>query len=121
MGTERGEFRVDSEGSPTLLNCLMYKLSYYRFGELKMDYRSPAGYDRTRNTVIGHKDFDLTYLEEAFTSEHWLVRVYRVKKPDEFNRPRIEPKDRLIPRKNPSPPKRAIRGREESSSPDRWL
>jgi len=28
--TERGEFRVDSEGSPTLLNCLMYKLSYYR-------------------------------------------------------------------------------------------
>ena len=28
--TERGEFRVDSEGSPTLLNRLMYKLSYYR-------------------------------------------------------------------------------------------
>ena len=48
-----------------------------RFGELKMDYRSPAGYDRTRNAVIGHKDFDLTYLEEAFTSEHWLVRIYR--------------------------------------------
>ena len=42
-----------------------------------MDYRSPAGYDRTRNAVIGHKDFDLTYLEEAFTSEHWLVRIYR--------------------------------------------
>merc|ERR1719210_1075022 len=97
--TERGEFRVDSEGSPTLLNCLMYKLSYYRFGELKMDYRSPAGYDRTRNAVIGHKDFDLTYLEEAYTSEHWLVRVYRVKKPDEFNRPRIDPKDREIVRK----------------------
>merc|ERR1719450_12638 len=94
--TERGEFRVDSEGSPTLLNCLMYKLSYYRFGELKMDYRSPAGYDRTRNAVIGHKDFDLTYLEEAFTSEHWLVRIYRVKKPDEFNRPRIEARDREI-------------------------
>merc|ERR1719225_877410 len=99
--TERGEFRVDSEGSPTLLNCLMYKLSYYRFGELKMDYRSPAGYDRTRNAVIGHKDFDLTYLEEAYTSEHWLVRVYRVKKPDEFNRPRIEARDREIRSKKP--------------------
>jgi len=97
--TERGEFRVDSEGSPTLLNCLMYKLSYYRFGELKMDYRSPAGFDRTRNAVIGHKDFDLTYLEEAYTSEHWLVRIYRVKKPDEFNRPRIDPDDREIVRK----------------------
>ena len=97
--TERGEFRVDSEGSPTLLNCLIYKLSYYRFRELKMDYRSPAGFDCTRNAVIGHKNFDLTYLEEAYTSEHWLVRVYRVKKPDEFNRPRIDPSDREIVRK----------------------
>jgi len=98
--TERGEFRVDAEGSPTLLNCLMYKLSYYRFGELKMDYRSPAGFDRTRNAVIGHKNFDLTYLEEAYTTERWLVRIYRVKKPDEFNRPRIPYSDRLIKTKN---------------------
>lgn len=94
--TEHGEFRVDSEGSPTLLNSLMYKLSYYRFGELKLDYRSPAGYDRTRNAVIGNKDFKLTYLEEAYTTEHWLVRVYRVKKPDEFNRPRIPVAERRV-------------------------
>jgi len=33
--TEQGEFRIDSEGSPILLNCLMYKLSYYRFGDLR--------------------------------------------------------------------------------------
>ena len=32
--TPSGEFRVDSEGSPTLLNCLMYKLCYYRFGQV---------------------------------------------------------------------------------------
>lgn len=37
--TDRGEFRVDAEGAPALLNCLMYKLSYYRFGDLKLDYR----------------------------------------------------------------------------------
>ena len=55
----------------------MYKLSYYRFGDLKLDYHTPDGFDRTRNTVIGHKDFDLTYLEEAYTTEHWLVRIYR--------------------------------------------
>ena len=30
--TPQGEFRVDREGSPTLLNCLMYKMCYYRFG-----------------------------------------------------------------------------------------
>lgn len=94
--TDRGEFRVDAEGAPALLNCLMYKLSYYRFGELKLDYRGPAGYDRTRNAVIGNKDFDLTYLEEAYTSEHWLVRIYRVKKPHEFNRPSIKTTERAV-------------------------
>ncbi|XP_052803659.1 dolichyl-diphosphooligosaccharide--protein glycosyltransferase subunit STT3B-like [Mya arenaria] len=76
--TPQGEFRVDSSGSKTLLNCLMYKLSYYRFGELQLDFRSPAGYDRTRGVEIGNKNFDLTHLEEAYTSEHWLVRIYRV-------------------------------------------
>ncbi len=34
--TESGEFRVDSGGSKTLLNCLMYKMSYYRFGEVQV-------------------------------------------------------------------------------------
>lgn len=29
-----GEFRVDKEGSPILLNCLMYKMCYYRFGQI---------------------------------------------------------------------------------------
>lgn len=31
-----GDFRVDKEGSPTLLNCLMYKLCYYRFGQVRI-------------------------------------------------------------------------------------
>lgn len=35
--SERGEFRVDSEASQTMLNCLMYKLSYYRFGDMKVN------------------------------------------------------------------------------------
>lgn len=29
-----GEFRVDSGGSPTMLNSLMYKLCYYNFGKV---------------------------------------------------------------------------------------
>ena len=32
--TTQGEFRVDREGSPVLLNCLMYKMCYYRFGQV---------------------------------------------------------------------------------------
>ena len=106
--TERGEFRVDNEGSQTLLNCLMYKLSYYRFGDLKFDYHTPAGFDRTRNAVIGNKDFDLTYLEEAYTSEHWLVRIYRVKKPEEFNRPRIPYSNRKVKKRSSKNVKKVI-------------
>ncbi|XP_050460424.1 dolichyl-diphosphooligosaccharide--protein glycosyltransferase subunit STT3B isoform X2 [Cataglyphis hispanica] len=97
--TEKGDFRVDKEGSPTLLNSLMYKLSYYRFGDVKIDYRTPTGFDRTRNVEIGNKNFQLTYLEEAYTTEHWLVRVYRVKKPAEFNRPSIPISKRTITRR----------------------
>ena len=41
------------------------------------DYRVPSGFDRTRNAEIGNKYFSLTYLEEAYTTEHWLVRIYR--------------------------------------------
>ena len=70
----------------------MYKLAYYRFGEVQ-SYSGPAGtnnddvivylvwlllgYDRTRNVEIGNKNIKLRYLEEAYTSEHWLVRIYR--------------------------------------------
>lgn len=39
----------------------------------------PPGYDRVRNSEIGNKDFELDVLEEAYTTEHWLVRIYKVK------------------------------------------
>jgi dolichyl-diphosphooligosaccharide--protein glycosyltransferase len=60
-------------------DCLIYKLSYYRFGEVSFGYGAGAGYDQARRYDIGHKNFELTYLEEAFTSEHWIVRIFRVR------------------------------------------
>ncbi|KAL0421686.1 UNVERIFIED_CONTAM: Dolichyl-diphosphooligosaccharide--protein glycosyltransferase subunit STT3B [Sesamum latifolium] len=38
-----GEYRVDKGAAPKMLNCLMYKLSYYRFGELTTEYGKPPG------------------------------------------------------------------------------
>lgn len=35
-----------------------------------------------RQAEIGNKDFELDYLEEAYTSEHWIVRIYKVLEPD---------------------------------------
>jgi len=77
--TPSGEFRVDSEGSNIMLNCLMYKMCYYRFGQVYTEGGRPPGYDRVRNAEIGNKDFELDVLEEAYTSEHWIVRIYKVK------------------------------------------
>lgn len=57
---------------------------------LQLDFRTPPGFDRTRNAEIGNKDIKLKHLEEAFTSEHWLVRIYKVKKLE--NRDRVENK-----------------------------
>jgi len=48
-----GYYRIDTLGSETMLNCLMYKLSYYRFGEVKTRHNQPAGYDNNRQAVIG--------------------------------------------------------------------
>eukprot|EP00792_Barthelona_sp_PAP020_P004856 TRINITY_DN2383_c0_g1_i1.p1 TRINITY_DN2383_c0_g1~~TRINITY_DN2383_c0_g1_i1.p1 ORF type:complete len:689 (+),score=147.92 TRINITY_DN2383_c0_g1_i1:1510-3576(+) len=79
--TEKGEFSIGANGSPTMLNSLMYKLCYYRFGEVMTDYNSPTGFDRVRRVEIGNKDFDLNYFEEVYTSLHWIVRVYKVKEP----------------------------------------
>lgn len=71
-----GQYRIDSEATPTMLNCLMYKLSYYRF----VDTDGKA-FDRVRRTEIGKKHFKLTHFEEVFTTHHWMVRLYKLKPP----------------------------------------
>ncbi|KAL5721490.1 dolichyl-diphosphooligosaccharide--protein glycotransferase [Ranunculus cassubicifolius] len=76
-----GEYRVDKGAAPKMLNCLMYKLCYYRFGELQTEYGRPTGFDRARGVEIGNKDIKLTHLEEAFTTSNWIVRIYKVKPP----------------------------------------
>ncbi|XP_048228089.1 dolichyl-diphosphooligosaccharide--protein glycosyltransferase subunit STT3A isoform X1 [Ricinus communis] len=69
-----GQYRIDSQATPTMLNSLMYKLSYYRFVET-----DGKGFDRVRRTEIGKKYFKLTHFEEVFTTHHWMVRIYKLK------------------------------------------
>ncbi|GAA5849543.1 hypothetical protein JCM8547_000491 [Rhodosporidiobolus lusitaniae] len=81
--TSRGEYRVDDQASETMKNSLMYKLSYYRFNEL---YGGGPAQDRVRNQQIPPVPIQLDTLEEAFTSENWIVRIYAVKKEDNLGR-----------------------------------
>lgn len=79
MSPSSGYYSVGPDASSTMLNSLMYSLCYYRFGEIQSHYGAPAGYDRVRNYEIGKKDIKLEHFEEAFTSENWIIRIYRVK------------------------------------------
>ena len=61
---------------------------------MNVGYGHQPGLDRTRGYVIGKTDVKLTHLEEAYTTENWLVRIYKVKKLG--NRPRVTYKDRQV-------------------------
>ena len=49
--------------------------------QVMTEHNKPTGYDRVRQYEIGKKDYELAHLDEAFTSEHWIVRIFKVKKP----------------------------------------
>ncbi|MEW5300470.1 MAG: hypothetical protein WDW36_003400 [Sanguina aurantia] len=73
------DYRIDAQGTKTMLNTLMYKLSYLDFAEASERSIGTRGMDRVRNTVIGKLSVKLRYFEEVFTSEHWMMRIYRVR------------------------------------------
>lgn len=72
-----GQYRIDNQATSTMLNSLMYKLSYYRF----VDSDGGRGYDKVRRTEIGKKHFKLNHFEEVFTTHHWMVRIYKLNPP----------------------------------------
>ncbi|KAJ9195487.1 CAZyme family GT66 [Paecilomyces variotii] len=81
--TARGEYRVDDQATPAMRNSLMYKMSYYNFNSL-----FPAGQaqDRVRGVRLPAEGPQLTTVEEAFTSENWIIRIYKVKDLDNLGR-----------------------------------
>jgi len=74
----RGQYRVDKGVSETMKNSLMYRLCFYRFGEVRTRADKPSGFDTVRDAEIGLKVFDLKYFREAYTTERWIVRIYEV-------------------------------------------
>lgn len=91
--TPKGEYRVDREATKTMRDSLMYKMSYYRFNEA---FGQSSNMDRVRQQVVD-ENVELHTLEEAFTSENWLVRIYKVKDLDNAGRDltKVDPKSGL--------------------------
>jgi dolichyl-diphosphooligosaccharide--protein glycosyltransferase len=82
--TPSGEYRVDDQASPTMRNSLMYKMSYYRFADYFGGNQQPV--DRARGVHLPNTPIQLDVLEEAFSSERLMVRIYKVKDEDNLGR-----------------------------------
>jgi dolichyl-diphosphooligosaccharide--protein glycosyltransferase len=80
----KGQYRVDNEASKTMKDSLMYKLNYYRIHEL---YNNDQAWDRVRQSSVASKGIKLSTVDEVYTSENWIVRIYKLKKPDNLGRP----------------------------------
>jgi len=100
--TGEGQYRIDGAASSIMLNSLMYKLSYYKFADASSVMTGRRGFDRVRNTEIGKMDFGLKYFEEVFTTQHWMVRIYRVR--DKPMRDRNLPNSMRMKGKQSKPP-----------------
>lgn len=85
--TDRGEYRVDDSATKTMRESIMYKMSYYRYGDLFG--KGGEADDRVRNSRVNTKKIKLEVLDEAYSTEHLIVRIYKVKKPDNIGRPLI--------------------------------
>lgn len=81
--TPQGSFAIDASATPTMRNSLMYKCIYHRMGELA----GPQARDAVRGSPIGDVNPKLSVLEEVFSSERYMVRIYKVKNPDNLGRP----------------------------------
>lgn len=61
-------------------------MSYYRYNDL-----FPAGQaqDRVRGSRLPATGPELSTIEEVFTSENWIIRIYKVKDLDNVGRDHI--------------------------------
>jgi len=58
-------------------------MSYYNYNSL---FQQGQAIDRVRGVRLPAEGPQLSTMEEAFTSENWIIRIYKVKDLDNFDR-----------------------------------
>jgi len=81
--TQRGEYRVDKDATDTMKNSLMYKMSYYNYNTM---FPPGQAADRVRGVRLPEEGPVLNSIEEAYTTENWIIRIYKVKDLDNIGR-----------------------------------
>ncbi|CAG8630119.1 12402_t:CDS:2, partial [Ambispora leptoticha] len=109
---ERGEYRVGDEATPTMRNSIMYKMSYYNYNELF----GGQGVDRVRGVKLSPGKIKMHTLEEAYTTENWIVRIFKVKDPDNIGRTLEQATGFESGKKRRRGAKKRVSGRRDKSS-----
>ncbi|KAJ1667840.1 oligosaccharyl transferase stt3 subunit [Coemansia sp. RSA 1813] len=78
---DQGQYAIGDTASKAMRDSLMHKLSYYRFGEVM----GARAFDRVRKQQLP-SSVTLDNFEEAYTTENWMVRIYKVKDLDNLGR-----------------------------------
>ena len=84
--SEEYGYTIDENAPQQFLDSMIYKFSYYKFEEYPyVDYfesteseETVMGYDVVRTGIIG-KVVEMSLFEEVYTTETWMVRIYKVK------------------------------------------
>lgn len=77
-----GEYRVDEHASEAMKNSIMYKMVYYGLTKAM----GPQAIDRARGAPLKNVDPQLSIMEEAYSTDNQIVRIYKLKKPDVLGR-----------------------------------
>ena len=74
---------VQSEASDTLKNSLAYRMCYHDFATV--DSGRGPGYDHARGVHIGTDPLNMKYFSQAFSSNQWSLRIYKVKQTESLD------------------------------------
>lgn len=80
-----GRFLFHENATLAMKESVLYKLSYFEFSQVKSlpaseGEDSVLGWDVSRQFSLPQREISLHHFEHVFTSEAWMVRIYRVKK-----------------------------------------
>ncbi|KAG2529316.1 hypothetical protein BBO99_00004736 [Phytophthora kernoviae] len=79
-----GRYVFHENATLAVTESVLYKLSYFEFNNVESTptqegEESVFGWDMNRRFKIPARDIDLHHFEHVFTSDAWMVRIYRVK------------------------------------------
>jgi dolichyl-diphosphooligosaccharide--protein glycosyltransferase len=65
---------------------MLFRAAYHRFGALRAFTNVTRGTDIARGTAVGGLAFELRQFTEAYTTAHWLLRIYAVRPDPQWDR-----------------------------------